>query len=662
MNTFFAVARTVHYASTLVLFGEFVLVLLMTLPAWRTVRRRGTGNAIVVTSVIARWSMVASLASGIAWLAAEAAAMSGLTLAHAIAPDVLGRVLWETAFGRVWMLRFALCIVLGVLLVVSRRSNRERSGFLPLTIGATAAAAVYLAALAWTGHAAAGTGTDGDIEIVADVVHLIAAGAWLGALPGFAVVLARAHSTDAAALVARRFSTLAALCVFALIASGVVNAWFRIGDVPALIGTDYGRILLAKLALFAAMLAVALASRGSVALRLAHGETRARSSLRRNVLLEIALGIGVVSLVGVLGLTVPAAHQVADWPFTRTLSAQPLDRSAWLQLIAGALGAIACIAGGIVLKGALGRPPRFFAVALVGVALSVAILAWLLAVPAHPATYRVSPVGYTVDAIADGAAHYARECRACHGGAARGEFLAPGALPAGRTDLFERLPDRREGDLFWSIAQGVPGTPMPGFAPRIGATEIWNLIRFLDAWSATQDALALTDRVLPLPQIVAPDFTFETSGRSQESLRELRKNQVVLLVLYSLPDSLPRLQELVRDEPLYTAAGARVIAVPLTSASTAGNAAQAEFARPIIARASGNVAAVYAMFARSYASEADEAPAHVELLVDRQGYLRVRWQGAAADAVARTAATLDRIDALNREPPREPAPWGHVHR
>jgi len=52
---------------------------------------------------------------------------------------------------------------------------------------------------------------------------------------------------------------------------------------------------------------------------------------------------------------------------------------------------------------------------------------------------------------------------------------------------------------------------------------------------------------------------------------------------------------------------------------------------------------------------------HMEFLVDRHGYLRVRWVGVPGAAADRTAAALRQIDLLVQEPPRAPLQWGHRH-
>jgi len=383
--------------------------------------------------------------------------------------------------------------------------------------------------------------------------------------------------------------------------------------------------------------------------------------LRRNAILEIAAGTGVVVIVGALGITVPAEHQSPVWPFDYTLSWQPLQQSAWMQVAVAAAGTVACISAAITVRGALGRPPRLRFAALAGIAIPAGIFAWLLGVPAYPTTYSVSPVRYTADAIVSGAAQYASQCIACHGRDGQGDGPATSSLPIKPASLTERVPNRREGDLFWWIAHGVPKTPMPGFASKLSDLEIWNLIQFLDAQAMARNATAMTDRVKPLRPVFAPDFTFEFIGRPQESLEQQRGSRVTLLVFYTLPESLPRLRQLAMQERALRAAGARVIAVPISASSSAVNAGIAGDGESIFAIASPKVANVYAMFARQADGSNDGAWKHLEFLVDRHGYLRVRWIGVPDAAFERTADTFRQIELLRREPPRAPVKWGHRH-
>jgi putative copper resistance protein D len=240
-----------------------------------------------------------------------------------------------------------------------------------------------------------------------------------------------------------------------------------------------------------------------------------------------------------------------------------------MQVVVSVLGTIAFIAAITLLVGALGRPPRIRIVAVAGFVIPVLVMAFLLAVPAYPTTYLASPVPYAVEAIATGSALYAENCSVCHGRNGDGAGQDEPAPSNPRLNLNSRVPEHAEGNLFWWIAHGVPGTPMPGFSAQLSDLEIWSLVQFLDAQVAAQNALALSDGLKPVRAVPAPDFNYEFVGRQQESLRQQRGSRVVLLVFYTLPSSFLRLRELPTLEPDYTAAGATVLKIPMPPASAA---------------------------------------------------------------------------------------------
>ena len=659
MNVLFAAVRSVHYASTLLLYGELVFLLIVAAPYSAAIGSSAGGGFARRFVGVARWSLIVSVASGMAWFAVAAAVMSGLPLTEALGRRTLSQVLAETEFGSVWMLRFGLAIGLGVLLTAFGRALRH-SGRPRIAHGMLLVAAVYVAALAWAGHAAAGVATEGDVEVLADAVHVLAAGAWLGALPGFVFLLRQTNVVAEALRPTRRFSLLGIICVALLVASGTANAWFLVGDVPALIGTSYGRLLLLKLALFGAMLALAVANRWYCAVRLAEGDAKAPQLIRRNAIAEIVVGMLIVAIVGVLGVTPPAIHETPVWPFAHTLSFARAELSAWLQMGLAAAGLTACVCGALIVM-AIRRHRAWQALgSLVVIVVLATIFIPMLATRAYPSTYWSSPVHYTTDAIVAGAALYSANCRECHGFYRLDE--ARGAAAAGTAELnaADHALRHRDGEHYWWIAHGIPGTSMPGFGSRLSEEDIWNLIEFLNAQVEAEEAMAMTDRIKPLRAIVAPDFTFESADRPQESLRQLRGKAVALLVLYTLPGSLPRLGELAAEARSYSAAGARVIAAPLASAASPA-AALPDDIRSAIGAADTAVAATYALFARR-SSEPLETPTHIEFLIDRDGYLRVRWVGVGESRTRRTAETLDRIAILRRETPLPPAPWEHRHR
>ncbi|HEX7271951.1 MAG TPA: copper homeostasis membrane protein CopD [Casimicrobiaceae bacterium] len=585
MNAVLAVVRGVHFASTLLVFGELVFAIFVAVPAraepsgvdlpWRRAR------------VVALWSLAASLASWLGWLVCTASQMSGMPVAEAMSWGTLALVLGRTGFGHVWLLRVVLAAILALLLA--------RSSTLVARCTALAVAGAYAAGLAWAGHAVASEGAERDIQVAADAVHLLAAGAWLGALPGLIAVLGRIESPSAAVQIARRFSTLGVASVCALLLTGFVNAWHLVGNVPALLGTDYGRLLLAKLALFAAMLALAATNRTVLTPRLVRGYGSARLRLRRNALLETAAGVGVIAIVGVLGITVPGAHQNPVWPFSRGLDLEP----------------------------------------------------------AYPSSYALSPVPYTTGAIARGAVFYAENCSACHGPFGHGDGPASASLPKRPANLAEHGSGHREGDLFWWIAHGIAGTPMPSFDGSLDDTDIWTLVQFVRALSGAEAARTMTGTRAPAEPIVAPDFEFETAGRAQESLAR-HTGGATLLVFYSLPQSLPRLRALEAQAQRYAAQGARVIAVAMQPELDA-----TPFNYPMRVTTGTDTPIAYAMFARGRGYE-DKAPTHVEFLIDGAGYLRRRWLGVPNDPDRQTAEILDALTTLGREPLPAP-PRTHAH-
>ncbi len=70
----------------------------------------------------------------------------------------------------------------------------------------------------------------------------------------------------------------------------------------------------------------------------------------------------------------------------------------------------------------------------------------------------------------------------------------------------------------------------------------------------------------------------------------------------------------------------------------------------------------YKLFARSFSDEnlLTTTP-HVELLIDKQGYIRARWLPAESEAWSKIAGLLSQVELLRNEKPRAAAPDDHVH-
>jgi putative copper resistance protein D len=519
--------------------------------------------------------------------------MSGLPAGRALDGETLGTVLSQTLFGRVWVVRFALAAALAATLFLSRRRAAldAASAFL---------AAGLLLSLAWAGHAAAERGTDRIVHLSADAVHLLAAGAWVGALLPLAHALARAPALESAARTARRFSIMGIACVGALVLTGTASAWYTVGSVPALFGTSYGQLLLAKLALFAAMVALAAANRLRWTPRLralGGGSGLALRRLRRNAIAETSLGLAVLGIVGTLGITIPALHAQTVWPFPYTIAE------------------------------------------------------WRI-VPAYPTTYFRSPVGYSAHSVDHGAFLYRKHCAGCHGARGYGDGPAAKALAVRMPDLTEHIAHHQPGDLLWWLRYGIAGTPMPAFGGRFGDDGLWDLLNFLRAQADAEAAKDMDAGVGEWHPIAAPEFDFQIGERPQESLKGFR-GEDVLLVFCAHPETDARLAALAASESELRRAGVHVIAMPMRGAA----GLREEPAESLLADPDPRVAAAYALFDPS----GERAPDHLEFLIDRDGYLRARWAPGDTPDWSRIPELLAQVETLKREGPHENTPAVHAH-
>ena len=179
----------------------------------------------------------------------------------ALDPVAWALLLARSQFGTVWLVRHGLLLLLAALLLLREReqSSADRLAF---RTEAWLLAAVGAGAMAWAGHAAA-VEPLGLAAALVDALHLIAAGAWFGALLPLAALLRAAAAESGAdarpfaVLAVRAFSRVALGLMLLIVGTGAANAWFQVGSIPALVGTRYGWLLLAKVALLIPVLILA---------------------------------------------------------------------------------------------------------------------------------------------------------------------------------------------------------------------------------------------------------------------------------------------------------------------------------------------------------------------------------------------------------------------
>ena len=232
---------------------------------------------------------VAAAAAG-AWTLLQAADLADASQFRD-AMSALGPVLGATQFGHLVLGQaFLLCVTSTLLLLSAVR-------------GAAVAAMGNVAAQAGHGHAMAMVGVLGPLFWV-DVLHLLAASAWIGGLLPLLIVV-RVAPTRTAALAARWFSPLGKWSVAILAASAFIQGWWLVGSIRALVETPYGWMVLAKSACFGVLLGLAVLNRYRLAPALVGpAAAQSRRRLTGSLIAQTLAGLLAVLAAGVLsGLT-----------------------------------------------------------------------------------------------------------------------------------------------------------------------------------------------------------------------------------------------------------------------------------------------------------------------------------------------------------------------
>ena len=284
------VVRFAHYSVVTVLFGAALFPLYA-----------GSGSALP-----RRWmsgAAWAALLTTAAWFLATVAEMSG-DVSAAFMPDTLWSVLKDMAFGQLAAVRLGLAG-----LTVWALAKRA-----PAWIVATLSG-LLLASLAGVGHARLQAGLAGLADTVADGLHLLAAGAWIGGLAPLSL-LSVIHDRGSAAergfgQTLHRFSLMGYGAVGTLIATGLFNGWRLVGSISNLVTTPYGQLLALKVGLFLAMLALAAINRLWIspalwAPPLGSDTAPWLQRLKRHIAAEQGLAILVLAVVSWLGVIEPA--------------------------------------------------------------------------------------------------------------------------------------------------------------------------------------------------------------------------------------------------------------------------------------------------------------------------------------------------------------------
>jgi putative copper resistance protein D len=278
--------RFLHFGAVLLLFGVglFRSVLFASyLPSLATGTDRRLDRGMAGLAGLA-------LVSAMAWLMLTAANMAD-DWHDAVSLETIGSVLGHTFFGHVWIVHLVICL-LAVLLALPGLRPCPRLCLLVNTL--------MLLTLSPVGHGAMYDGTQGQLLILNQMLHLIGVGTWLGGLLMLAVLLIGDSTVDVRAVLLR-FSGMGYGLVALIVITGMINVRALSGALwPDPAWSGFGQVLAVKVGMVLCMLALAALNRSLV-----RGQDLRVSVLRVSVLFECLFGAAALAAVSLLGTLPP---------------------------------------------------------------------------------------------------------------------------------------------------------------------------------------------------------------------------------------------------------------------------------------------------------------------------------------------------------------------
>ena len=302
-----AMVRFLGLALVLACIGGALALAYLLVGASDDLRRRMARFATGAASLLALLGLPAIVLQG-----AEA---GGIGFTDALSSDVVRDVL-DTSFGEAIVARTVVALWLVTAFVTAARSRF-----------AAGAALALGAALAFTPGLGGHARVEGVAGLVADGMHVSAAGSWVGGLA--ATGLALALTTTGRGMLARdllpRFSAVAFVAVIVLVSAGIASSLLHVGEVSQLWDTTYGQLLLAKVGLLVPIVGLGAYNRRSIIPRARAGEAR---GLGRPIGTELALmGLVLVATSALVAQPPADASAAQTRPFSTVSTLGPFELS-----------------------------------------------------------------------------------------------------------------------------------------------------------------------------------------------------------------------------------------------------------------------------------------------------------------------------------------------
>jgi copper transport protein len=237
----------------------------------------------------------------------QATIESGTSWSKVLHTQALGDIISNTLFGHIWLIQMVILFTLAVSnnLLSINRITKPIGQWLCFSLGIG-----LLLTKALTSHAS--STTNKYLSITMDFFHLFAASIWIGSLLSIVALLPLLKNINTNPLylkIIQRFSKWGIILVILLSFTGVFSSFTFIPNLPSLIHTDYGRVLLSKVVLLFLMLILA-------AVNFIKGKSGKEKGLKTSLFGELAIGI-IILILSVILTNLPTAF-VSPGPIYET--------------------------------------------------------------------------------------------------------------------------------------------------------------------------------------------------------------------------------------------------------------------------------------------------------------------------------------------------------
>jgi len=674
----FAIIRAIATLAAAIVLGSSFLI-------WYTRDALAPAGGSVWRRRIVLLVLAAAFAGAVAtWLGAvgAAAAAAGID-AFSIDASVTATFLTKTGVGRIAIIELGCAVAACIPAVIAWMTVKKSSTSDLALLLAALVAGIGLAAFPFNSHPVS---LDQQIAgLSASIAHRLALGVWLGGLPTLILLIGAGPVPDdtrrLAAVILRRFSRLATVAMSVILVSGAFLTWYLVRNFPALIGTEYGRLLILKLALLGGIFVIAGGlQRHLLPMLEAKPSDPTFRTYASRVKLETLLAILIVVVASDMAGLAPPEHENIVWPLLFRFSFAASWPVPWVPT--RFLGGTALILAGLTVLAFRAVPwlrPAWFRLranttVAAGIATTLAgsALAFpAISVQAFPDTYLTTDIPYAVTSVAAGLNHYEQNCTPCHGVSGHGNGPLAPSMPVTQKPADLSAPHtalHTPGDLYWWITHGMAGTPMPGFTDVLTNDDRWDIINFLGAFAVGYQARVIEPKINPGQHWLGPvDFQVTDETGNTSLLTDYQRKSALLLVLFScteenLATETARLEQLLSARERLAALGGKIILIaPGKTCAPLRSLAKGKIL--IADHDTADVAASFGLFTRTFHNRKQDVvrvpETHAEFLIDRSGYIRARWLPEEDNSWSDPGFIETQLKMLSREPPAPPPPDVH---